>query len=353
MFGVAPRHVTVSTVGVLKAMYRLSNELPYVNLALSLHAPNQEVRIGIVPAARAHPIEALIAAVDYHIECNKRTFVDGFNAIMDSTAVPSSSSSASTTVVDNIENQDNTNQSEVGRSKSDPREDVKAQRKLFHAKQRGGGKRPSKLTGVMIEYILIKDVNDKDEHAHQLGALLQSRREHILLNLIPYNPTEVAEDYQPPDDCQVESFHNICVGEPYKIHTRVRQEKGQDIAGACGQLALVKTRLVEAQNPATVTTTDLEDVHQVLVGNATSPQHNKDNTEQKNARVEVVLEGYQKSSMVSVCNNANIRDNSPVCENEVDVLHRKQVCSMFCFLNVLIPVALASATVIEAFVNKK
>lgn len=26
--------------------------------------------------------------------------------------------------------------------------------------------------------------------------------------------------------------------EPYKIHTRVRQEKGQDIAGACGQLAL-------------------------------------------------------------------------------------------------------------------
>ncbi|RYH20106.1 hypothetical protein EON65_24550 [archaeon] len=39
----AGRHVTVSTVGVLKNMYRLCDELPQVNLALSLHAPNQEV----------------------------------------------------------------------------------------------------------------------------------------------------------------------------------------------------------------------------------------------------------------------------------------------------------------------
>lgn len=34
-------------------------------------------------------------------------------------------------------------------------------------------------------------------------------------------------------------FHAICMSEPYSINTRVRQEKGQDIAGACGQLALV------------------------------------------------------------------------------------------------------------------
>ena len=34
--------MTVSTVGVLKNMARLTSELPFVNLALSLHAPNQE-----------------------------------------------------------------------------------------------------------------------------------------------------------------------------------------------------------------------------------------------------------------------------------------------------------------------
>lgn len=34
-------------------------------------------------------------------------------------------------------------------------------------------------------------------------------------------------------------FHQICVSDPYNLHTRTRQEMGQDIAGACGQLALV------------------------------------------------------------------------------------------------------------------
>ena len=53
----APRHVTVSTVGVVSAMRRLTDDLGKVNLALSLHAPNQEVRLRIVPAAQAHRLE--------------------------------------------------------------------------------------------------------------------------------------------------------------------------------------------------------------------------------------------------------------------------------------------------------
>ena len=48
---IAPRHVTVSTVGVIKNIYRLSQELPLVNLALSLHAPNQTLRKQIIPTA--------------------------------------------------------------------------------------------------------------------------------------------------------------------------------------------------------------------------------------------------------------------------------------------------------------
>ena len=45
-------------------------------------------------------------------------------------------------------------------------------------------------TGVMIEYILIDNVNNLPEHAHELGQLLSSsplRLEHTILNLIPYN----------------------------------------------------------------------------------------------------------------------------------------------------------------------
>jgi adenine C2-methylase RlmN of 23S rRNA A2503 and tRNA A37 len=52
---------------------------------------------------------------------------------------------------------------------------------------------------VMIEYILIQDVNNLEAHAHELGQMLsvsELRRRHVILNLIPYNPTEVAEDYK-------------------------------------------------------------------------------------------------------------------------------------------------------------
>ncbi len=208
-------------------MYRLSDELPFVNLALSLHAPNQDVRIKIVPAARAHPIEKLLDAVDYHIEQNRKLFEQGFHGI----DCPATINVASTlTAVDKRTN-------------------------LAH----NSSKRNSKVTGCMIEYILIRDVNDKDEHAHELAKLLEPRRDHVLLNLIPYNPTEVAEDYEPPTNEQVASFHRICISEPYHIHCRVRQEKGQDIAGACGQLALVSAskKQKEQESPAF----DVEDAH--------------------------------------------------------------------------------------------
>jgi len=82
-------------------------------------------------------------------------------------------------------------------------------------------------------------MNDREEHAMELGQLLVGRRDHVLLNLIPYNPTAVEEDYEPPSEEDVERFHSICKSAPFSIHTRVRHEKGQDIAGACGQLALV------------------------------------------------------------------------------------------------------------------
>jgi adenine C2-methylase RlmN of 23S rRNA A2503 and tRNA A37 len=67
LWNLANNHVTVSTVGVPSRMRDLSRDLPEVNLALSLHAPNQSMREKIVPAARGTPIESLIEALDEHM----------------------------------------------------------------------------------------------------------------------------------------------------------------------------------------------------------------------------------------------------------------------------------------------
>ena len=56
------KRVTVSTVGLIPEMERLSKELP-VNLAVSLHAPTDDLRDEIVPLNRKYPVEELIAAV--------------------------------------------------------------------------------------------------------------------------------------------------------------------------------------------------------------------------------------------------------------------------------------------------
>lgn len=76
LWNLAHNRVTVSTVGVVSRMRDLTRELPEVNLALSLHAPNQEMREKIVPAAKGTPVELLIEALDGHmmeLERRKRT----------------------------------------------------------------------------------------------------------------------------------------------------------------------------------------------------------------------------------------------------------------------------------------
>ena len=52
LYGLARNRVTLSTVGVVPMMFRLTQEAPYVNMALSLHAPTQDLRLQIVPAAK-------------------------------------------------------------------------------------------------------------------------------------------------------------------------------------------------------------------------------------------------------------------------------------------------------------
>ena len=59
--GGAPRPMTSLTA-------QLVEDLPGVSLALSLHAPNQELRASIVPSARAYKLDKLMAAVDTYSE---------------------------------------------------------------------------------------------------------------------------------------------------------------------------------------------------------------------------------------------------------------------------------------------
>ena len=216
LFSLSPRHVTVSTVGVIKNMRRLTEELPQVSLALSLHAPNQEVRLKIVPSAAAHKFEALLAELDYRI----------------------SSWNSNKGAGKLIENTDG----------------VEDEEEQSSTKFTSRFKKHVNNAGIMIEYILIKDINDLPEHAEELGAVLKSRREELLLNLIPYNPTDIAEDFQPPSTESVDRFVSILTSEKYRIHTRVRHEKGQDIDGACGQL------VVQTNKNSTKKNLDIEDI---------------------------------------------------------------------------------------------
>jgi adenine C2-methylase RlmN of 23S rRNA A2503 and tRNA A37 len=69
-------HVTISTVGVIPNMLRLSKDLPHVNLALSLHAPFQDLRLKIVPTAKHYPMQDMMDALDNHMRSSENSSSD-------------------------------------------------------------------------------------------------------------------------------------------------------------------------------------------------------------------------------------------------------------------------------------
>jgi 23S rRNA (adenine2503-C2)-methyltransferase len=60
--GIGARHITVSTSGVVPGIDRMIDELPQVNLAISLHAADDELRNELVPLNRKWPLDVLIGA---------------------------------------------------------------------------------------------------------------------------------------------------------------------------------------------------------------------------------------------------------------------------------------------------
>jgi len=156
---ISQRRITVSTVGIVEGIKRLTAEGLKISLVLSLHAPNQHIRMKIIPYARKYPLDDIMAAMDDYTRKTKRD--------------------------------------------------------------------------VTYEYTLLAGINDHPDHAHELSHLLKGKQ--CTVNLIPYNPVPGLR-LQRPDKKAIKDFRSVLYG--CRIPNTCRYTKGDDIAAACGQLAM-------------------------------------------------------------------------------------------------------------------
>ncbi len=159
--GISARGITMSTVGLVPGIDRLAAEGIPVTLALSLHAPDDELRDELVPINTRWKVdEAIDAARRYHEATGRR---------------------------------------------------------------------------VSIEYALIRDVNDQAWRADLLGEKLAARgRGWVHVNPIPLNPTPGSRWTASRRGVEQQFVERL---RAHGIPTTVRDTRGSDIDGACGQLA--------------------------------------------------------------------------------------------------------------------
>jgi len=86
---------------------------------------------------------------------------------------------------------------------------------------------------ITFEYCMLDGVNDTDEHARQLIALVRNRI-HCKFNLIPFNPFPASGLHRSHNE-RVQAFARLLADAG--IVTTVRKTRGDDIDAACGQLA--------------------------------------------------------------------------------------------------------------------
>jgi 23S rRNA (adenine2503-C2)-methyltransferase len=172
-YGLSRRKVTLSTAGIVPAIDRLREECP-VALAISLHAPNDALRDELVPINRKYPLRQLLAACQRYID---------------------------PLLGDEIP-------------------DVKWERK--------GAPRDY----VTFEYIMLDHVNDSIQQARELVAL--TRDVPGKFNLIPFNSFSES-GFQRSSASRVRAFQNVLIDAG--LVATVRKTRGDDIDGACGQLA--------------------------------------------------------------------------------------------------------------------
>jgi 23S rRNA (adenine2503-C2)-methyltransferase len=156
--GLSQRHITVSTVGLVPAIEKLTAEQLNVTLAVSLHAPDDDLRDELVPVnTRWRVGEVLGAAWEYARVTRRR---------------------------------------------------------------------------VSIEYALIRDINDQAWRADLLGKRLKGKLAHV--NLIPLNPTPGSKWTASRREDE-ETF--VKTLQAWGVPVTVRDTRGREIDGACGQLA--------------------------------------------------------------------------------------------------------------------
>lgn len=77
MINIGQRHLTISTCGLVPKIYEFADLETGVNLAISLHAPNNEIRDNIMKVNRAYKIEKVMEALDYYIsKTNRRVSIE-------------------------------------------------------------------------------------------------------------------------------------------------------------------------------------------------------------------------------------------------------------------------------------
>ncbi len=156
------RYITISTVGLADGIGRLAAlGLPRLNLAISLNAPNDEIRSALMPINRIHPMAPLRQAL--------------------------------------------------------------ARFPLFTRE------------AILVAYVLIRGVNDHENHALELAHYLRPLR--VRVNLIPFNPLP-GSPFTPPEEAQVERFRAVLVREG--VFVRKRGTAGQSVMAACGQLGRLR-----------------------------------------------------------------------------------------------------------------
>jgi 23S rRNA (adenine2503-C2)-methyltransferase len=165
--GISQRGITVSTVGLVPAIDKLAAEGLNVTLAVSLHAPDDELRDTLVPVNTRWKVgEVLDAAVRYAAATRRR---------------------------------------------------------------------------VSIEYALIRDINDQAWRADLLGELLRARLGHLAhVNLIPLNPTPGSRWTASRARDEQEFARRL---ENQGVAVTVRDTRGREIDGACGQLAATQAAI--------------------------------------------------------------------------------------------------------------
>ena len=160
-FGMSARNITVSTVGLVPAIEKLTNEGIPVTLAVSLHAPDDELRDELVPINTKWSVAETIDAAYHYFEVTGRR--------------------------------------------------------------------------VSIEYALIRDINDQGWRADLLGEKLNARgRGWVHCNPIPLNPVPGSK-WTASDPAVENEF--VARLRAHGVPTTIRDTRGSDIDGACGQLA--------------------------------------------------------------------------------------------------------------------